>query len=114
MPLVITNFQQFDGDSNQLVDKTGDLLATNEIVLNPSDRFFNLEFALLSFNQSDKIQYAYRIEGVDTDWSYQNEPRLRLARLPYGTHTLHIKGQAANGLWGSNDLNIKVQVVRPF
>lgn len=114
IPLVITNFQQFDGDSNQLVDKTGDLLATNEIILNPSDRFFNLEFALLSFNQSDKIQYAYRIEGVDADWSYQNEPRLRLARLPYGTHTLHIRGQAANGLWGSNDLNIKIRVIRPF
>ncbi len=114
IPLVITNFQQFNGDSNRLTDKTGDLLTTNEIILNPSDRFLNLEFALLTFNQSDKIQYAYKIDGIDADWNYQNEPRLRLARLPYGTHTLHIKGQAANGLWGGNELNIKVRVVRPF
>lgn len=114
LPLVVTNFQQFDGNSNQLIDKTGDLLANNEITLNPNDRFFNLEFALLSFNQSDKIQYAYKIDGVDANWNYQNEPRLRISRLPYGTHILHIRGQAANGLWGSNELTIKVNVWRPF
>ena len=114
LPLVITNFQQFDGNSNQLKNKTADLLATNDITLNPNDRFFNLEFALLSFNQSDKIQYAHKIDGVDTDWNYQNEPRLRISRLPYGTHILHIRGQAANGLWGSNELTIKVNVLHPF
>ncbi len=114
LPLVITNFQQFDGNSNQLKDKTGDLLAKNEIILHPDDRFFNLEFALLSFNQIDKIQYAYKIDGIDADWNYQNEPRLRISRLTYGTHTLHIRGQAANGLWGSNELTIKVSVLRPF
>ena len=114
IPLVITNFQQFDGNNNQLTDKTGDLLATNTIILKPNDRFFNLEFALLSFNQNDKIQYAYKIDGIDADWNYQNEPRLRLSRLPYGTHTLHIRGQAVNGLWGSNDLTVTIKVLRPF
>ncbi|RRB07305.1 hybrid sensor histidine kinase/response regulator transcription factor [Larkinella rosea] len=113
-PLVITGFQQFDGNSNQLVDKTAELLASHEIILQPDDRFFNLEFALLTFNQSGKIQYAYKIDGVDADWTYQNEPRLRVNRLPYGSHVLNIKGQEANGLWGRNDLTIKLTVVRPF
>jgi signal transduction histidine kinase/CheY-like chemotaxis protein len=113
-PLVVTGFQQFDGSSNQLVDKTADLLASNEIIIKPADRFFNLEFALLTFNQSDKIQYAYKIDGEDADWTYQNEPRLRLNRLPYGSHVLQIKGQEANGLWGHNDLTIKLTVIRPF
>ncbi|WP_428657738.1 ATP-binding protein [Runella sp.] len=112
--LVVTNFQQFDGTTNKLIDRTGELLTTNEIVLNPNDRFLNLEFALLTFNQVDKIQYVYKINGIDNDWNYQNEPNVRLSRLPYGTHTLHIKGQAANGFWGSNDLIIKIRVLRPF
>lgn len=112
-PMVVTGFQQFDGNSNQLVDKTTNLLTHNEIVMQPDDRFFNLEFALLTFNQSDKSQYAYKIDGVDANWTYQTEPRLRLTRLPYGTHTLHIKGQAANGLWGSNELTIRVRAIPP-
>lgn len=114
LPLVVTHFQQFDGNTNQLKDKTGDLVIRNEIVLHPDDRFFNLEFALLSFTQTDHIQYAFKMEGVDADWTYQNKPVLQLSRLPYGTHILHIKGQAANGTWGSNELNIKVKVLRPF
>ena len=112
-PLVVTGFQQFEGSRNQLIDRTADLVASNEIIMQPDDRFFNLEFALLTFDKTDRIQYAYKVDDVDDNWNYQNEPRLRLTRLPYGTHILHIKGQAANGLWGRNELTISVRVVRP-
>ncbi|MFK7968951.1 MAG: ATP-binding protein [Bacteroidia bacterium] len=112
--MVLTSFQYFDGELAQLVDKTTDIRQQGRIVLEPSDRFFRLEFSLLTYDEVDKIQYAYRVEGVDSDWNYQKENTLRLGRLPYGTHTLHIKGQNANGAWSSKELSFQIVVEKPL
>ena len=100
----ITDFQQFDDASNRLKDKTSELIETNKITLNPDDPFFRLGFSLLTYEPSNKIQYAYQIEGVDKDWTYQKEASIQMGRLPYGNYVLKIKGQAANGQWSSNCL----------
>ncbi|KAA3638371.1 MAG: hybrid sensor histidine kinase/response regulator [Bacteroidetes bacterium] len=113
-PLQITEFQQFDGTANQLIDKLVQLRQQNEIRLKPNDRFFRLGFSLLTYEAPQQIQYAYKIEGVDKDWAYQREPFIRMGRLPYGRHTLKIKGQAANGQWSSQVLSIPVISIRPF
>ncbi len=113
-PIVITGFQQFDGEQNKLTDKTNELILANEIVLNPDDRFFRLEFSLLSFFDLDNIQYAHKVEGVDEEWTYQKENSIRFSRMPYGNHTLRIKSQASNGQWSNQELTINVQVLKPF
>ena len=113
-PLQITEFQQFDGSSNQLVDRTTALRQNGKIVLNPNDRFFQLGFSLLTYEAPDKLQYAYTIEGVDEDWTYLKEPSIRIGRLPYGKHKLKIKGQAANGQWSTQQLSIPIKVIPPF
>ncbi len=112
--LVITEFQQFDGVQNILMDKTSELKQNKTITIKPNDRFFRLGFALLTYEEVDKIQYALKVEGVDVDWSYQKENSIRLSRLPYGTHTLRIKGQAPDGHWSEHELAIKVSVLKPF
>lgn len=113
-PMVITGFQQFDGDEGKLVDKTAELIQTNSITLQPNDPLIRLSFALLSYEQLENVQYAYNIEGVDENWTYQKENTLRLGRLPYGKHLLRIKGQAANGQWSAEELQIHVVSLRPF
>ena len=113
-PLQITEFQQFDGASNQLVNKTTLLRKSGKIELNPNDRFFQLGFSLLTYEAPDKLHYAYTIEGVDEDWTYLKEPSIRIGRLPYGKHELKVKGQAANGQWSTQQLSISIRVIRPF
>ena len=113
-PLVVNQFQQFVGDENKLIDKTKDLLSKSTIILAPNDPFFRLEFGLLTYEDVDKIQYAYKIEGQDFDWNYQKENYIRLSRLPYGNYTLRIKGQASNGQWSPNELSIPISVLKPF
>ena len=112
--LAITNFEQFDGKENKLIDNLSDLRQNNKIVFNPEDLFFRLEFALLNFSETSKHQYAYKIEGFDKDWNFQQENTLRFSRLPYGKYQLRIKGQSSNGSWSENELNIQVLVLKPF
>lgn len=113
-PMAITSFQQFDGDQGMLVDKTAELIETGSILLQPNDPLIRLDFALLSYDQLENVQYAYFIEGVDNDWVYQKENNLRLARLPYGSHLLRIKGQAASGQWSTEEIRIQVLSLKPF
>lgn len=112
--IVITNFEQFDSERNLLVNLLGDIRKNNTITFQPNDRFFRLEFALLTFEETSKVQYAYQIEGIDEDWNYQKENTLRISSLPYGEYELKIKGQAANGQWSKHELNIQIKVLKPF
>ena len=112
--LVITQFQQFDGTQEKLIDKTASIRQSTTITMSPDDRFFLLEFVLLTFDNTDKIQYAYLVEGADKDWIYQKESSLRFSRLPYGNHILRVKGQTASGLWSQNELRLTVRVLKPF
>lgn len=113
-PLVITDYQQYDSDGDLILENKPKLFQNERIIIQPDDRFFKLEFALLTYNDSDKNQYAYKVEGVDKDWNYQKENTLRFSRLPYGEHILSIKGQASNGQWSKNELAIKISVLKPF
>lgn len=112
-PLVISSFRQFDGQADVLRDKTLELQTTRRMTIRPNDRFFTLHFALQGYKNPENVRYAYFLEGLDDRWTHQRENSLRIARLPYGDYTLHIKGQTSDGHWSDRQLAIAVQVVRP-
>jgi two-component sensor histidine kinase len=113
-PLEVASFEQFDGKTGKLVNKTGELIRTSSVTLQPGDRFFTLNPALLTFDDALHTTYYWKIDEMDTVWTSFKEPSLRLSGLPYGKMTLRIKAQAGNGSWGANELLFGVYVIRPF
>lgn len=114
VPLVITNFQQYNGDTDELVDKTAEIRSTKKIIIKPNAPLIRLQFSLLTMEDMSNNLYAYRLDGVDEKWTYQEENSIRFGRLPYGNHTLLIKGQAAGGQWSDQILRIQVESLRPI
>ncbi len=114
IPLRIISFNQYVNSKNELINKTTELLNTAQITLKPNDKFFTLEFQLLDFAKDEVHRYAYKIEGVDKDWNYINENSIRISGLPYGKFILHIKAQNREGAWSKSELNIPVEVLKPF
>lgn len=112
-PLHFTSIQQFSGAEDRIIDRSTDVSAGMGLTLRPGDRFLNIAFALLSYEDAQSILYAWRIDGVDKDWNYQHEPALRITSLPYGEHLLRIKAQGSNGIWGPKELTLPIRVVRP-
>lgn len=113
IPLRVISFNQFSGEENKLIDNTDQLVRFNEIVLNPNDKFFNLEFQLLDYSEG-KLNYAYMLEGIDKDWNYINENSIRMSGLAAGHYSLRVKGQSPNGQWSQSELRIPVHVMAPF
>jgi Y_Y_Y domain/Two component regulator propeller len=111
--VMIAGFQQYLGSKGNLVDLTAQLSATNQIVVNPSDRFFSLTLAVPDYINTNKIVYYYMIEGVDKDWNKTSSNEIRFGRLAYGRYNLHIKAQMANGHF-TEAIVIKVHTKRPW
>ena len=113
-PLQITKFQQYDGNSDKIIDRTSEIIQNPRIVLRPDDKFFNLEFALLEYQDASQVRYSYQIEGQDNNWTILSENNLRISGLPYGDLVLKIKGQGVSGQFSTQVLAIPIQVIRPI
>lgn len=113
-PLVVSGFSVLDAGSGRLENRTGDLLRSNRIVLQPSDRYVQLEFALLDYLAPEKATYLWKLDEMAADWETLKEPELRLSGLSPGTHRLRIRAQAADGAQAVNELSFQFDVLPPF
>jgi ligand-binding sensor domain-containing protein/signal transduction histidine kinase len=86
-----------------------------EITIAYPQNSFEFEFAALSFNQPDKNQYAYTLEGFDTNWHFTGTQRNgRYTNLPGGTYTLLLKAANSDGVWNETPTCVLVTVIPPF
>ena len=72
-----------------------------------------VEFSALDFSAPELNRYAYRMDGVDTDW-IASDPTRRLAsyaNLAPGDYTLRLRGSNRNGQWAAADLALPIRVL---
>ena len=65
------------------------------------DNVFSLEFAALSYANSHKNRYRYRLEGFDPGWN-EVDSKHRLAtytNLDPGEYVFRVQGSNSDGVW---------------
>ena len=88
---------------------------TQNVTLKYPANSLEFEFAALSYNQPNKNQYAYMLEGFDEDWHLIGTKRDgRYTNLPGGNYTLLLKASNSDGVWNKSPLRINVTVIPPF
>ncbi len=91
------------------------LESVTQVTLRWPDDSFEFEFAALSYANSEKNQYAYKLEGVDDDWITIGTRRYgRYTNLSGGTYTLRLKGSNNDGVWNETGASVTITVVPPF
>lgn len=113
-PLAVTTYQVLEGDADKMVNKTSWFKEEKKIVVQPTDKLFELRFALLDYNDPEQHRYAYQIKGYTDQWQQIEENFIRLTNLPYGEYDLNIKGHHNRDGWSINELSIPIQVLKPF
>lgn len=78
------------------------------VSLTPDERRLAIEMAALDYNKNERIEYAYRLDGVDSSWNYTTDNRIIYANIPAGTYTLHIKSTNGDGIWVDNERTIEI------
>lgn len=109
--LVFTSFSIYNKQS--LFSK--DISLVNEIVINPDDKVFNLEFAALNYYQTSKNKYKYRLIGLDENWiDLGNKHDVTFTDLKPNTYTLEVMAANNDNVWSDQVLRIKIIVLPPF
>lgn len=76
--------------------------------------FFEFEFSVLNFTCPLNNEYAYFLEGFETQWNRTGTRRYgKYTNLPGGTYTLQLFGSNNNGVWNEKGKAIKIQVDKP-
>ncbi|HMS66217.1 MAG TPA: two-component regulator propeller domain-containing protein [Ignavibacteria bacterium] len=114
----ITDFQIFyssvKGSPENPFLKTNILFA-KYITLSYNQSVFSFEFAALVFNNPQKNQYAYKMEGFDDEWVYCGTRRTATyTNLDPGEYIFRVKGSNNDGLWNEEGTSINVSISPPW
>jgi len=100
---------------DQPVVTNSSIETVQDVVLEWPQNSFEFEFAALSYNQPNKNEYAYILDGFDPDWHYIGTKRDgRYTNLPGGKYTLLLKAANSDGVWNDTPVRINVTVIPPF
>jgi signal transduction histidine kinase/DNA-binding response OmpR family regulator len=88
---------------------------TGKIDLSYKVREFSFEFSALDYDQTDKIRYAYILEGFDEDWNYVGPERrfVSYTNLKGGDYTLKINAARAEDNWSNDPVSLQVHIIPP-
>ncbi len=87
---------------------------TNAIDLSYNHQLITFEYATLDFLSPNQYQYAYQLEGFDSEWMQTGvHNSITYTKIPSGSYTFKIKAKNNEGFW-SKPIELKVYVQPPF
>jgi signal transduction histidine kinase/ligand-binding sensor domain-containing protein len=117
-PLVLTSFKI----SNDPVSiHAGSVLQkaipyVEGVTLSPRHNVFSFEFAALSYANSRKNRYRYRLEGFDPEWNEVGSTQ-RLAtytNLDHGDYVFRVQGANSDGVWNEAGVSLPIVITPPW
>ena len=81
------------------------------IDLSYDKNFLEIDYSLLNFYKHDKVKYAYRLKGLESDWNYTTgKQTIRYPGLSSGEYQFQMKAAAHNAQWSKILLDQKIQI----
>ena len=116
-PVAITSFKVF----NKAVPIGGEVLKqsisyVDSLILPYRDNVFSFEFAALSYANSHRNRYRYRLENFDANWTEVGSKQ-RLAtytNLDPGRYVFRVQGSNSDGVWNEAGAALSVLIAPPW
>lgn len=89
---------------------------SNKIELSNDQNSFSIKFAAGNYNQGERLQFMYWMEGLDHDW--RNGDALlhgvHFHNLGSGKYVLHVKAVSADGAVSNQERTLEITIDRPW
>jgi AraC-like DNA-binding protein len=80
----------------------------SHIELSPDERSLALTFSSIDLNSNGAALYAYKMDGIDKDWTYTRENRIQYSHLPAGDFVLRVRSANSDGVWTDNEQQLTI------
>ncbi|MBN2009018.1 response regulator [candidate division KSB1 bacterium] len=117
-PVVITKFQLFNkdveikGGNSPLMEN---IVTTSSLTLSHQHSVISFEFVALNYIAPERNQYAYKMEGFDTEWNYVgNQHDATYTNLDPGTYTFRVKASNNDGIWNETGASLTIIITPPY
>ncbi len=116
-PVFITDFKLFNRPvsvgATEVLKKN--IILAREIQLTYQQNMVSFEFSALNYQQPEKNQYAYMLEGFDKEWLYIGTKRTAMyTNLNPGEYILRVKASNNDGIWNEEGTSVKIIVTPPY
>jgi signal transduction histidine kinase len=117
-PVVLTSFKIFNkpvpiGAKSVL---TKAIPYANSLTLSHRENVFSFEFAALSYANSQKNRYRYKLENLEPSWNEVGSKQ-RMAtytNLDPGTYVLRVQASNSDGLWNEEGMSLPILITPPW
>jgi len=107
----LTEFKKF----NKTVKPDTAIAEIKTFRLKYNENFFSFAFAALDYTDPQRNQYAYKLEGFDTDWiQIGNKREASYTNVPPGGYVFRAKGSNSDGVWNEKGVSVKIIITPPF
>jgi signal transduction histidine kinase/ligand-binding sensor domain-containing protein/DNA-binding response OmpR family regulator len=108
--ILVQNKSIFDEENNKHFNSKD-----KSVTLKFSETNLSIEFSALNSSSANKIQYAYRLEGIDNNWNYSGNNRrfVSYANLPIGHYKFRVKASDENGIWSNQYASLEIVILPP-
>lgn len=118
-PQLIVNGFFYDGNPVVSGNESGiyqrRLKKGNTLIFNYSKASFGFQFTGIDYANPHKIQYAYKLDGLNSNWNYVKDNRtVNYGHVPPGEYTFQVKAANGDGFWTSQPEIVNVVVKPPF
>lgn len=111
-PLVLIDLKRFGKsiETEKPIEKISSFSFSKE-----EAQMLTFEVAALNFFQSNRNEYAYKIEEIDTTWiQLGTNNQITLTNLAAGNYTLHIKCSNNHKKWNEKGILINLKIIPPL
>ena len=117
-PVVVTDFKIF----NKPVPISADsvlkqaISSIDALTLSYQDSVFSFEFAALSYANSQKNHYRYKLEGLEPDWN-EVDSKQRVAiytNLSPGNYVFRVQASNDDGVWNEKGVSLPITITPPW
>lgn len=85
------------------------------VKVEPSAENFEVHYTALSFIMSERINFKYKLEGLDTDWVDAGTRRVAYySHVPPGSYRFRVIAANRDGVWNLEGASIEVRIIPPF
>ena len=115
-PVVFSSFTRYntDDEEGRPIEEKG-TSAQSEITISYKDNIAYFEFAALSYYNSFKNKYSYKLEGFSDNWiQLGTERRATFTDLDGGEYVLRVRGSNNDGVWNEEGASLRVIVTPPW